>query len=282
MATWDVTTREATRSVLGASLPMAGLKVTREVTLKAARLGAAGAEGPMDAAFVEVREGVSNVNPLGRVYNMVQHPSIAPPFLHDGTLVDCNGKRGFFQGPIRTYAESPTQRTFEFPASINRGGREADVRTMTGGDDDVQSYEVSPGAPFGWVCATSGMHGLVLGYVWPTSHYPWISLWCSSGHDGAPRARGLEFGTTGLHQPPPILARHPRLFGLPTFEYIDTGETHTRSYASFLLRVPPDFLGVGDLTVSGNVLTLIERSEGAAQGRSFTLTIDGGSLFGDA
>ena len=70
------------------------------------------------------------------------------------------------------------------------------------------------------VTAFTPSQGLLLGYLWPRCHYPWVSLWCSST-DGEPRARGLEFGTTGLHQPFPILTRHPRIFGLPTFEHLE-------------------------------------------------------------
>merc|ERR1719215_657472 len=114
---------------------------------------------------------------------------------------------------------------------------------MTGGDDDVLSYEVQPGSQIGWICATSPEEGLLLGYVWLASDYPWISLWCCS-RDGVPVARGLEFGTTGLHQPFPILSQHPKLLELPTFAFIDAGETQKRKYACFLLRVPDNFQGV--------------------------------------
>merc|ERR1712232_562831 len=188
---------------------------------------------------------------------MVQHPSIAPPFLDESTLIDCNGKRGFAQGPNRTFSESPHTPTFTFPETINREGLKANARVMTGGDDDVQSYEVDPSSNIGWVCATSCKAGIVFGYVWPRLDYPWISLWCCS-RNGKPQARGLEFGTTGLHQPNPILVRHPRIFGLPTFEHLDTGETRSRTYAIFLLRVPDNFGGVHNIEVKGKTLTLTE------------------------
>ena len=81
----------------------------------------------------------------GSRFNCVQHPSIAAPFLSGATVIDCNGKRGFAQGDnTNTCAEHPEQPSFEFPATINRAGTSADARTMTGGDDDVQSYEVDP------------------------------------------------------------------------------------------------------------------------------------------
>merc|ERR1719193_657451 len=200
-----------------ATLPMAGLQVVREVALSSI------------AAMALVHEKVTNIAPLGRVYNMVQHPSLGAPFLDDSTRVDCNGRRGFAQGPNRTDCPQPEQPTFNFPDAINRAGEKTDARAMTGGEDDVQSYEVDPESPIGWVTAMNAGLGLVFGYCWPRVDYPWISLWCCSRAKGY-MARGIEFGTTGLHQPFPVLAKHPRLFELPTFAFVDAGEAQTRKY----------------------------------------------------
>eukprot|EP00929_Paragymnodinium_shiwhaense_P004337 TRINITY_DN105228_c0_g1_i1.p1 TRINITY_DN105228_c0_g1~~TRINITY_DN105228_c0_g1_i1.p1 ORF type:complete len:383 (+),score=31.80 TRINITY_DN105228_c0_g1_i1:64-1149(+) len=237
------------QAALEAALPMGGLKIKREVKL----LGS--------SAVAVVSDVVTNVGKLGRVYNMVQHPSIAAPFLDERTLVDCNGKRGFTQGEQRTYLESPADPTYQFPTAITPSGKEVTARGMTGGEDDVSSYEVEPGSPFGWICATSPGQKLVLGYIWPSQQYPWISLWCSSG-DGVPRARGLEFGTTGLHQPFPILARHPRLLDLPTFDFLDAGESKRRSFAFFLVEVPADFEGVKTVEMANGELRLTEQGAG--------------------
>ena len=146
---------------------------------------------------------------------------------------------------------------------------QANARHMTGGDDDVQSYEVDPGSKFGWICATNLKLGLLIGYVWPAKDYPWISLWCCS-REGKPYARGLEFGSTGLHQPFHILARHPELLGLPTFKYLDAQENHLCMYTMFLLEVPKDFAGVADVCCSPDTITVTEH--GAAP-RSPSLSI---------
>jgi len=254
-------------AVLKTVLPIAGLEVKRDVSLCG------------ESAVVVVREQVTNINKLGRIYNMVQHPSIAAPFLDNDTLIDCNGKRGFAQGPNRTNSFSPEihplrETSFEFPETINRAGAKANARHMTGGDDDVQSYEVEPDSAFGWVCATNAKQGLLLGYIWPKSDYPWISLWCSS-RNGTPCARGIEFGTTGLHQPFPILVQHPKIFGLPTFEYIDTHESQSRSYATFLLKVPEDFRGASAMSMSHGRITVTEYGGG----RQLSVTTGGWNLF---
>lgn len=234
---------------LQAALPMAGLEVQKELRMI------------NSSALAIVTETVTNVKPLGRMYNVVQHPSIAAPFLSTSTIVDCNGKRGFAQGPNRTFSSDPAEPSFEFPHAINRAGESVDARFMTGGDDDVVSYEVQPGSRLGWICASAPQEGLLLGYLWLASDYPWISLWCCS-RDGVPAARGIEFGTTGLHQPFPIISRHPKLLELPTFAFIDAGETQKRKYACFLLRVPDNFQGVQEVSLNSGKVVLIERGSG--------------------
>lgn len=244
---WKVLGEQTDSSVsLEAKLPMAGLEVRKDLRMMGS------------SAVAVVTEIVTNAGALGRMYNVVQHPSIAAPFLSASTTVDCNGKRGFTQGPNRTFSSNPTETTFTFPDAKNFSGERVDARVMTGGDDDVVSYEVLPGSSFGWICATNPAEGLLLGYVWPTSDYPWISLWCCS-RDGIPMARGLEFGTTGLHQPFPILSQHPRLLDLPTFAFIDAGASQKRSYACFQLKVPVGFQGVRDLSLEGSQIVLFER-----------------------
>lgn len=249
---WSVIEGEKTDGSvsLQAALPMAGLEVRKDLRMVDS------------SALVVVTETVTNVKPLGRMYNVVQHPSIAAPFLSASTVVDCNGKRGFAQGPNRTFSHTPAEPTFEFPQAINRAGESADARLMTGGGDDVMSYEVQPGSPLGWICASNPEEGLLLGYLWPASDYPWISLWCCS-RGGVPAARGLEFGTTGLHQPFPIISRHPRLLDLPTFACIDAGESQKRRYACFLLKVPDGFQGVQDVSLDGGKVVLVERGSGS-------------------
>ena len=44
-----------------------------------------------------VKETITNINSLGRMYNIVQHPTLAAPFLDENTLVDCNAWYGFDQ-----------------------------------------------------------------------------------------------------------------------------------------------------------------------------------------
>ncbi|MCX6603527.1 MAG: hypothetical protein NTV52_08035 [Acidobacteria bacterium] len=193
-----------------ADLPIANLGIEREATLTGATL--------------IVRERVTNRNPTGRIYNMVQHPTIAPPFLDEQTFIDANAGLGFAQ-------TTPNQAPQPFPKAHT-----ADLRHLTSDPlPNVVSYIIE--GPTGWVTAASPTSGLVLAYLWKTSEYPWLNLWRDVAK-GRPIARGLEFGSTGLHQPYPELIRRGRMLDRPLFSYLDAGESVERSYTVSLSLLP--------------------------------------------
>ena len=240
---------------MDASLPMAGLDVRRTIRLS-------GASG-----LFSVSETVTNRNKLGRVYNMVQHPSIGPPFLDETTVVDSNAQRGLMQSSPMPNPEKPELR---WPAAINKG-KPVDLRRLTNDPDpNVVSFVVDE--ELGWVTAVNASKELLLGYIWKTADYPWLNIW-RHVDKGKPLARGLEFGTTGLHQPFPVLTKKPYVFDRPTFTYLDAGESATRTYAVFLVKVPPDFRGVDRVTHRGGQLVIRER------GSSREVTIPAGPRF---
>jgi hypothetical protein len=260
---WQVLTQPAVKgnkieAEAAASLPMAGLEVTRRIRLS------------KDAAFFTVTERVTNRNKLGKIYNMVQHPTIGPPFLDEKTLVDANAKKGFMQSsPL----PDPEQPEVEWPQALHEG-QPVDLRRLAGDPaPDVVSYTIDD--DYGWTTASSLSGGLLIGYIWKTADYPWFDAWRHS-ENGRPAARGLEFGTTGLHQPFPILVKKGRIFGRMLFAYLDAGQTESRSYACFLFRIPPDYKGVAKITYAGGRLELQEHGSGGRQ-----LSMEVGDLFAE-
>lgn len=229
------------RTELTATLPKAGLAVRRQVALG------------QGAAF-SVTEEVKNENQLGRMFNIVQHPTVAPPFLDEETIVDCNGTRGFAQGGTLPNPEEPSTL---WPEALSKERKKVDLRRLK--DDpnpNVVSYIIE--GPEGWVTAASPAKNLLIGYIWRTDDYPWVSLWRDI-QGGKPAARGLEFGSTGLHQPFPILARKGKIWDRPLFEYIDAGQTIAKSYTVFLLEVPADYAGTDSVHAENARITLRER-----------------------
>lgn len=232
---------------MSCTLKLAGLSVVRTLTLLS------------DSSVVLVDERITNLRPLGRIYNMVQHPSIAPPFLDETTLVDSNATFGFHQDGTIPASRQDASR---WP-QMKLGDKPVDLRHFTSAAKDVTGHDVSSfvfddKAVYGWVTACHPGQRLMLGYVWRTADYPWLNIW-RYRQEGRVTARGLEFGTTGLHQPFNILVRRGRILDRRLLSFIDAGASQARSYIVFLTAIPENYLGVGQVKVSANRLTLTER-----------------------
>jgi hypothetical protein len=118
----------------------------------------------------------------------------------------------------------------------------------------------------------------MIGYIWKTAEYPWFNAW-RHVEGGRPAARGLEFGTTGLHQPFPILVKKGRIFDRPLFAFLDAGQTESRSYACFLFilfKIPKDYTGVARIRYANGRLQLFEHGGGRE------LSMNVGDLFAEA
>lgn len=244
---------------LGATLPMAGFEVKRRMRLL------------NDGAVMAVSESVTNRNKLGRVYNMVQHPTIAPPFLDETTVVDANARKGFMQSSPLPNPEEPT---VYWPQAL-KDGQPVNLRHLTSDHEpDVVSFTIDD--EYGWTTAATAAKRLLIGYIWKSSDYPWLDVW-RDAKNGKPFARGMEFGTAGLHQPEGVLVAKGKMFGRRLYAHLDAGQTNTRSYAAFLIKIPSDYHGVERITYKSGRLVLRER--GAGQERD--LAIDVGDLFPD-
>jgi hypothetical protein len=263
---WQVTappqlTSAGVRTAMAVELPLAQFAVTREVILS-------------DRGVARVTEMVTNRGPLGRLYNMVQHPTIAPPFLDEHTVIDSNATRGFCQ-------DSPTADLDEgtWPRLALPGGtqvvdlRHLEVEAQPGAKSDVTSFVFGDGVEWGWVTAAQPAQGLLLGYAWRTADYTWLNLW--RFRDGTKRlARGLEFGTTGIHRPPAeLLKQGGQRFGRPTFAYLEPDETATREFLMFLVEIPKDFAGVRRIDVTPTGLAIEERRDADPRRMSISTTL---------
>jgi len=244
-------------SEMSAVLPMAGLEVKRAIQLSGT------------GSWFKVTEEVTNRNKLGRIFNFVQHPSIGPPFLDESVVVDSNARRGFMQSSPMPNPEDPA---VVWPQAL-QDGQPVNLRHLTSDPrPNVVSFTIDE--DYGWVTAANAARGLLIGYIWRVSDYPWLNIW-RHVQDGKPLARGLEFGTTGLHQPFGVLVKKGRIFGRPIYAHIDTGETIAKSYAAFLLKIPNDYKGVARVAYAGGQLVVSER-DGPPE---HNLTIQVGQLF---
>jgi hypothetical protein len=238
------TTPAGIHAQMAADLPLAGLTIDRSVTLASS------------SAFFIVSETITNKNKLGRIFNIVQHPTIGSPFLDENCVVDANGRKGFSQDGLMPNPEQPE---FVWPSAITKEGRRISMRRMSDREEpSVTSFVIEE--DWGWAIASNRKQGLLFGYVWKRSDYPWFNHWWKL-KDGKPYARGLEFGSTGLHQPFSVLTRKREIFGRQLFEHLDSGKKTTKGYACFLAKVPEDFMGVEKLSIKGDSLLIFERAK---------------------
>jgi len=230
-----------TEATMSATLPEAGLEIRRKAVLTTG------------SAVLRVEETVRNVRKTSKIYNMVQHPTLGPPFLTPETRVDSNAARGISQhSPL----PDPERILMRWPDGIHQG-RKSDLRHLI--DDPmpaVTSFVVDE--PIGWVTASTPQHGLLLGYFWKTEDYPWFNCWRHVDEANKPMARGLEFGTTGLHQPFDVLTAKGSILGRRLTAFLDAGASTTRHYTAFLIPIPANWRGTGRVDVGAGRIQIRE------------------------
>jgi hypothetical protein len=203
----------------------------------------------------KVGEYITNVNPLSRLYNVVQHPTLAKPFLTNNTIVNCNADRGFNY----RLSTKPLQHAAKWPYGIMEDGGKMNISRADKAYSSVFSYTVEKDAQYGWITAYSPEFNLLLGYLWRRETYPWLSLW--QDFDGPDiRYRGLEFGTTGMHKPYKqiIDEGNHEVFGERSYLMIDAGEMQQKNYLGFMTGTPDNFTEVSDVNLANGQISIKE------------------------
>lgn len=225
-------------------LPMAGLLLTRNIELSA------------DEPVFFVTEKIKNLNRNGRMFNIVQHVTIAPPFLDKSTLFDNNTLQGFED----RNDGSPDQDNviLKWPMADHNGAK-VNLRQFEVPWPEVSSYMFDQNEEYGWVTACNPEKNLMLGYIWETKDYQWINFWRSM-ENGIPKAYGMEFGTTGLHEPYPVVAKKGKIFDRNLYAYIDANEIICKSFTAFLAKIPEDYKGVERIEIGKSTFTIKEKN----------------------
>lgn len=203
-------------------------------------------------------EEITNTSSLSRLFNIVQHPTIAAPFLNADTKVFCNADKGFhFE-----HYKNPALFSTTWPWGLNRKRERIRLDKSTSGDTGVYSFVIKKNNTFGWIAAYAPKHNLLLGYIWNRSDYPWINIW--QQYEGKKIIyRGLEFGTTGIHQPfdEIINCGNLRVFNERVIDYLDAGEKIKKKYFSFLIKPQAPIKLLTDILIDQNQIRLYSRNE---------------------
>jgi hypothetical protein len=233
---------------LAVKLPVAGLRFSREIRLRRGE------------TVAYISETVINERKADHFFHWTQHVTLGPPFLgHDTSHIAIPGGRG------RTHAGGyggndllAAGRNFHWPYAPARTGGSIDLRRPLAreGLGFVVSILLNPHRKMQYIAAVNHPHGLLLGYCFRHSDFPWVAIWeenkarTAKPWDGVCQTRGLEFGST----PSSVTRREAfavsPLFGTPTFSVVPARGKTTASYVSFLAKVSEDFGEVRDIQVT--------------------------------
>jgi hypothetical protein len=205
-------------------LPIVNLGMTRKVYLN------------LNTSVIKVVEEITNHTDSLKVFNLVQHPTIGAPFLDENTIIDTEVDSGFSQNGNLPPASGDV---FNWPEALVEGDS-TDLRYLSTDhtwNSAVVTFILDEKEEYRWVTAVNPSLNLMLGYIWPASDYPWLNLWLRL-KDKAPFARGLEFGSTGLHKTWPEVMEMEQIFGKKLYEEIGADDTIVKSYYTLYVLDP--------------------------------------------
>lgn len=216
---------------MSAELPLHGMRFTRVLRL--------------DGETVRFHETVENLTPADRPIAYTQHVTLGPPFLEKGaTEFAAPATRAHtypsdFAGPngnLRVNA------AFDWPNAPRANGRGVvDMRRMENVERSAAfaTQLMDPHRERAWFAAWSARYGLVFGYEWKRSDYPWLGIWeenNSRTHEpwnGRTLARGMEFGASPFPETRRAMIERRELFGTPAFRWLPAKSKIVCEYSAF-------------------------------------------------
>lgn len=256
------TDREAISLTCCCELPLAGMRITRTVSMG------------RDATTVHVREEVLNCTKRDLPFSMCEHVTFGPPFLKKGvTLFDMSASRGHtFPGSFGDRQRLKPDTEFAWPAGPGGKGEEVDMRTISRRyrtSSDFSTQLMRPDREDAWFSAMNPKLELLTAYMWKRADFPWLGNWeenyarRSPPWSGKTLARGMEFTCT----PFPIGLRGAVSLGtfqdIPAFRWLPARGLHRIEYDILLQTVSRKARGVRDVRRKGGLLevSLLEENK---------------------
>lgn len=238
---WKLMEKSGQQLTMSNVAPLDGLAIQRKITLH-----------EIYPVF-KVAETIKNELSIGRIYNIVQHATLGPPFLDTAMTVYSNAGKGFLQ--VNAFPH-PEQLDYHWPIASNDSLDHTVNLNATQDVNYVTTHIFPDHATTGWIAAYSPTHQLLFGYLWPLTDYPWLNVW-NHFENGEPVAKGLEFGTTGIGTGyEKLLATDTRFYGHNSFEYIDAGESKEKIFYGFIVNVPDQIHVVNKIELEEGILKI--------------------------
>jgi len=223
-----------------AHFPIAGLDFERRILLR--------------ERMLHVRETLVNRSGMDRQLGWTQHVTLGPPFLDRGTTqFRASATRSkVFEAPFGADDHLECGAEFDWPMAPDMNGRSTDLRVFSDRQrSSAYTAHLMNDRATAFFVAFSPSLELALAYVWKASDFPWMGIW-EENHSrtnppwsGRTMTRGMEFGVSPIPETREAMVQRGRLFGVPTFRRITSGESIAVEYYAFLLRTTaiPESIG---------------------------------------
>jgi len=262
-AAWSVVAAEqgedSASLTLEIELPVYQLSCRRQITARA------------NALTVAIDETVINRSGTEIMLQWVQHAAFGEPFYTqaDASLFVPVSRAVTWPLGYEGHEFLPNNAEFAWPVAPTANGRQADLRIpfQQNGTGFIASLLILAERAQGYVAIHNRRHGLIAGYCFDRTNFPWIALWEENRArpyapwNGVTRARGVEFGTSpmplGLDQ-----AREMRtLYDTPVLATIPAGSRLSAAYEIFVGQVPASWKSVSDVVPSDDSLFIRNQAQ---------------------
>jgi len=248
-AKWQKTKLDASSEEVGLTLsvrlPVSGLRFSREIRLRRGE------------TVAYISETVFNERKADHFFHWTQHVTLGPPFLgYDTSRIAISATRGITHpAGYGGHELLAAGRSFHWPHAPRRAGGSTDLTIPFAqeGLGFLAMALLNPRRQLQYVAALNTHYGLLLGYCFRRSDFPWVAIWEENKARTAKpwnrrcQSRGLEFGSS----PVPVTRREAfavaSMFDTPTFSVVPARGTLTANYLTFMAKVPEGFGEVRDI-----------------------------------
>lgn len=232
---WELRAEDAQTLHAAADLPLSQMRFERRLRLAP------------ESTVVIVTETAENLSAVDRPVGWTQHVTLGPPFLAPGKTVfqlPATRSKVFESDFAAGKGRLPIGAEFDWPlCPATHGGsidlrRTADVPVSAG----YTAHLLDPAREQGWFTAFNPDLGVLFGYVWRRSDFPWLGIW-EENHarehppwNGRTVTRGMEFGVSPMPETRRRMVDRGSLFGAPGFRWIPARSRVTVEYCAFIQR----------------------------------------------
>ncbi|MBI3664958.1 MAG: hypothetical protein HY236_01835 [Acidobacteria bacterium] len=216
-----------------AELPLAEMRLERRFRLSA------------KDTVVTITETAENLSAADRAVGWTQHVTLGPPFLAPGRTVfhmpvtrskayESDFAEG--KGTMQPGAE------FDWPWCPDIHGGRIDLRQTSAAPVSAgfTAHLMDPAKEQAWFTAYNPDIGVLFGYAWRRSDFPWLGIWeenhCRQHRpwNGRTLTRAMEFGVSPMPEPRRRMIDRKWMFGAPCYRWIPARTHVTVEYSAFI------------------------------------------------